>query len=84
MPLVAAWGAGVEEEEGADVAVVMGPVYSATWGWERMVRYQRVTFARALSASTPEACMQLVLQANSVKGLEISDLSRSTGNATNT
>ena len=61
MPLVAAWGAGVEEEEGEAGAVVMGPLYSATWGWERMVRNQRATFAKALSASTSEACMQVLL-----------------------
>jgi len=61
MPLVAACGAGVEEEEGEAGAAVMGPLYSAMWGRERMVRYQRATFARALSASTPEACMQVLL-----------------------
>ncbi len=64
MPLVAAWGAGVEgveEEDGAADAAVLGPLYSATWGWERMVRYQRATLARALSASTSEACVQVLL-----------------------
>lgn len=67
MPLVAAWGAEVEEEEGAAGVGVMGPLYSATWGWERTVRYQRATFVRALLDSTPEACMQLVLEANRVR-----------------
>ncbi len=61
MPLVAAWAAGVEEEDGTSGAAVMGPVYSATWEWERMVWYQRATLARALSASTSEACIQVLL-----------------------
>ena len=58
MPLVAACGAGEEEDEELAGAAVIGPVNSAMWGWERTVLYHRMTLGKDWRADVSKACTE--------------------------